>query len=100
MPRVRSKSKRSTEVVESKFRFCHITKKSVFKGICEEKCEDKNCPISRAKIDAQLKKKMKAAARRRKKKIEKEQKKLDNLGLTRNLLLKPEDRIDEAKGDD
>ncbi len=38
--------------------------------------------------------KLQSRARRQKKKIAAEQKKLDALGLTRNLLLKPEDRVD------
>jgi len=90
MPRVRRSTKRTGEIVESQFRFCPTEQMRIFVGICDE-CEDKKCPISRAKLDKKIQRRLKDKARRRKKKIAAEQKKLDELGLTRNLLLKPED---------
>jgi len=96
MPRLRRKTERAAEVVESKFRFCKIQGLRVFIGICEEKCEEKDCPIVRVRLEKKMKRKLQARARRQKKKIEAEQKKLDKLGLTRNLLLKPED-INDGK---
>ena len=96
MPRMRRVTKRSDSLVvhESPFRFCPIHKNRVFTVICEKKCEEKNCPIVRKRMDVELAKKIKAMEKRRRKKIEKEQKSLDELGETRNLLLKPEDRND------
>lgn len=93
MPRVRRNIKRTDEAVESKYRFCPVKKMRLFVGICEDKCEDKKCPISRAKMDKKAKKRLQAATSRRKKKIAEEQKQFDDLGLTRNLLLKPEDIV-------
>ncbi len=92
MPRVRSKVNGNGEL--SKYRFCKIRGQRIFKGICEEVCVDKKCSIVRIRLDAQREKKKEANLRRRKKEIAKEQKKLDNMGVTRNILLRPEDRED------
>lgn len=94
MPRVRRSAKRTGEVV-SQYRFCPVDQMRVHVAICEKRCEDMNCPISRAKMEKKWRRNLQARARRKKKKIEAEQKKLDEQGLTRNLLLRPEDRIKE-----
>jgi CelD/BcsL family acetyltransferase involved in cellulose biosynthesis len=64
----------------------------VYKGICEKKCDEKKCPTVISRLDKEMRKKLKAAEKRQRKKIEKEQQRLEALGETRNLLLKPEDR--------
>jgi len=66
----------------------------VFVGICEKTCIDINCPIARARRDAEIQKRLRVVERVQRKKIEVEQKKLDDQGMTRNLLLRPEDRKD------
>jgi len=77
--------------VGGNYAVCKLTKKQVYKGICMQKCMDKKCPIVIEKLD----KKRKEALKRKVKKLKKEQAKIDEEGVTRNLLLRPEDRIDE-----
>lgn len=86
MPRVRRKNVRTTKKqtkVENKFRWCPIKKLRYAKVICEERCMDKKCPIVREKLE-----------KIRKAKLKKERKKFEKEGISRNLLLKPEDRKD------
>jgi len=78
-----------------KYRWCRIDKYRVFIGICEERCTSKKCPISADRVEKERKKKAKTAEKIRRKKLDKEMKKWDKEGRTRNLLLKPEDRIKE-----
>ena len=93
MFKVQGKDDRGNTIyVDGNYTVCKLTKKCVYKGVCMEKCTNKKCPIIREKLD----KKRNAAIKRRKKKLEKEQKKLEEQGgVTRNLLLRPEDRIKE-----
>jgi len=95
MFKVQGKDDRGNPIfVGGNYTICKITKKQIYKGICMQKCMDKKCPI----VIERLEQKHKEVIKRKRKKLEKQQKKLEEQGVvTRNLLLKPEDRIDEAK---
>lgn len=89
MSRVRRKNARINKKqpkIESKFRWCPIRKLRYAKVICEERCMNMKCSVVRKKIEEQ-----------RKKELKKEEKKFNKKGITRNLLLKPEDRKDGNK---
>jgi hypothetical protein len=77
---------------KSRFHYCTINNNRVFIGFCEERCEESRCPIVIARRNVEIKERLKRVEIKRRKQIEKEQKKLDDLGGTRNLLLRPEDR--------
>ena len=88
MPRVRRKNVRVKRTkgpkIESNYRWCPVLQFRVFKGICEERCRHYSCSVYR-----------KIRKARRDAEIERKKKELEDAGITRSLLLKPEDRIDE-----
>lgn len=72
--------------VDGNFTVCRINNKYVYKGICMKRCTIKRCPIVRERMEIE-----------RKKKRNKKRKKFEKTGITRNLLLKPEDRKNSSK---
>lgn len=72
--------------IESNYRWCPIEKYRVHKNICGNRCKKYNCPIYR-----EILKKDKV------RELKKKKKKFEEEGITRSLLLKPEDRINGDK---
>lgn len=64
------------------------------KVICEQKCTNGRCPIIKAMKAEQRKKQLEKRRVAKERKLAKERKKLELEGVTRNLLLRPEDRED------
>jgi hypothetical protein len=97
MPKVRSKTERSTCPIghkESKYRHCKMKKGFIMpKVICEQKCDNKKCPIVKAILKEKRLEKLEKKKASQERKLVKERKKLGLEGITRNLLLRPEDRI-------
>lgn len=72
--------------MRSDFVFCQIEGMRFHRSICQEKCNNIRCAFVRKRNRAAIEAK-----------IEEEIKVMEDEGITRSLLLKPEDRVKENK---
>lgn len=90
MGRKRLKKVKRTKTLkqESNYNWCVRGKRKCWmhKRICEERCDDSSCPVYR-----------KIAGKKRKEELERKKKEFEKEGISRSMLLRPEDREPSKK---